>query len=126
LRSSDDSYSCDAVVADEFAPTSSLDFTQSRHSLPANGSCAEAPILETAMQLVPTQPSEIASFTYDETRRTLRACYTNGKVTICRDVPEAMFHVLAKTPTPEEFFVGYIALQYGCETMPQSEGRDIH
>ncbi len=78
------------------------------------------------MKLVPTHPGEIASFFYDETKRTLRACYANGQVAICRDVPEAMFHVLAKTPTPDEFFAAYIALQYGCETMPHGEGHKVH
>ena len=78
------------------------------------------------MKLVPIHPCAIASFTYDETNRTLSAHLANGEVTICQDVPEAMFRVLAKTSTPEEFFVGYIAPQYGCETAPQDDGPNVH
>jgi hypothetical protein len=81
---------------------------------------------ETAMRLVPTHPSAIASFSYDETSRTLSAHYANGRTTVCRNVPEAMFHVLEKTPVPEDFFVGYIEQQYGCETLPHHEDRNVH
>jgi len=77
------------------------------------------------MKLVPTRPGEIACFAYDETKRALRVCYKNGRVTICREVPESMFHVLSRTPTPEEFFVGYIAVQYGCETVAHGAGQSI-
>ena len=61
------------------------------------------------MRLVPTHPSAIASFIYDETSRTLSAHYANGRTTVCRDVPEAMFHVLEKTPAPGDFFRSYAA-----------------
>jgi len=81
---------------------------------------------ETAMRLVPTHPSAIASFSYDETNRTLSAHYANGRTTVCRNVPEAMFHVLEKTPAPENFFIGYIEQQYGCETLPHHEDRNVH
>jgi hypothetical protein len=70
---------------------------------------------ETAVRLVPIHPRATASFAYDPASRTLSAYHADGKVTLCSDVPAAMFHILQKTPTPEEFFLAYIASRFPCE-----------
>jgi hypothetical protein len=67
------------------------------------------------VRLVPNHSRAIASFAYDDASRTLSAYHSDGEVTLCSNVPAAMFHVLQKTLTPEEFFLAYIASRFPCE-----------
>jgi len=67
------------------------------------------------MLLVNAHPRTVSRFVYDPVTRLLRAYHPNGHVTLCSDVPEAMFHVLEKTRLPEEFFISYIVSQFDSE-----------
>jgi len=68
------------------------------------------------MLLVNAHPRTVSRFVYDPASRVLRAYHADGQVTLCSNVPEAMFHVLEKTPLPEEFFTSYIVSQFESET----------
>jgi len=68
------------------------------------------------MLLVNAHPRTVVRFVYDPASRVLRAYHSDGKVTLCSDVPEAIFHVLEKTPLPEEFFASYIVSQFESQT----------
>jgi hypothetical protein len=67
------------------------------------------------MLLVNAHPRTVSRFVYDPATRLLRAYHLDGHVTLCSGVPEAMFHVLEKTPLPEEFFASYIVSQFESE-----------
>ena len=67
------------------------------------------------MLLVNAHPRTVSRFVYDPVTRLLRAYHPDGQVTLCSDVPEAMFHVLEKTRLPEEFFTSYIVSQFDSE-----------
>ncbi len=70
------------------------------------------------MLLVNAHPRSVSRFVYDPVSRLLRAYHSDGNVTLCSDVPEAMFHVLEKTRLPEEFFRTYIVSQFDSEVAP--------
>ena len=67
------------------------------------------------MLLVNAHPLTVSRFVYDPVTRLLRAYHPDGHVTLCSDVPEAMFHVLEKTRQPEDFFTSYLVSQFDSE-----------